>query len=1021
MIEKRNPENLLDALHEKRNSYSVLPTKNVYRVGHTRMNIISELASTIPNKHVHGAGEYGHLFLSAGFPSFGSLYPYSSSFTTYNPVQRTLVTSTERNITNTAGVNTVCIAGGQARDRIILVDTNYSDVSNVAYGLGGVIVEADTNLSPLGLDFSWESPNREYWQDTDDDYRPYVPVVYFNFPQSASFSPLYTSGNDRPHLYDTRINMYSGAHFYKEAFGVKVFVKVYNKDITRKREYPHQSAVVDQNDSVLMYHELELIDSYAGLKDSETPKVGMLRYDSPSLKSRRFNPGATDTLTLRLGDYYTNGEVWDSLYGGKVKIGDLDIDVIVTVDERTSRLQPEVIGATKDAQLSGAFNTEKIDYLQKQNIDQYTVFQQFDPSSFAYFAKKGSSVFGVPTSDDLPVGANDFPLTGSTLISDVYPKHIPNGVSANKKTAMSYTQLRLDTSNATASIIPPPFIYSHQITHWVYCSAEEDDASNFEFRISVDRGPSKLSDGRRYGSEEHCILAPALQSEMFVLFGSRSPLIERSSDYYTSGGVTGTNLLHRAPSRFFTVHNPFVASPTDDFWFPTPKEMAQILHGESLSHWEDGVLSPYDASNDYYFKDSGSGAHDYHNANDVLHWAYKMGLWSHFPDSGSDGWGDCLNNQYASFNIDTSKYQDDATNLTRYYYKDYLWIPSVYTVYNPSSPTLTKQYHHLKGPAWNRVFNQRTDGESTLERLTFSIRNTHQEDSGAVYTDDTHEISDTVLPIEDILYIYWNESSNVYSMEYDEDNDMFKIHIKFGQGGCGWETGGTPVTPRASYGTGGNVDPTNIVNFCSNVEASNLILHHSPMSGIPVYMKSDIKVLPDIKKIVFEENQQDSRVIVEDFIRGNWTISQNGYSVSARPVMAEVFGVAEATLANLEIDELFNPNSFFYGFSRATGYYNNSGFSWYFLLWQLYLYTYYKSSIWSNLSDFYRLLEGHGEVTDEDYGYYFHKNSTAYSSSQAQDLIDDVNSLGDAKRLVFRTLHSLALFFARHSEWTGNW
>lgn len=1023
MTEKRNASNLLDLLSLKARG-TVYPTVDFYRLTQSNLNHTSELASTVPNKHVYGSGEYGHLFVSAGFPSFGTLYPYTTieNVLVYDNVSEVLKYSKSLTVHNSSNVNVIRIRGGQQRSKVVLVDNNYSDISNIEYGLGGIIDSSMIHNSPLGLDYNWTSRNREYWQDTDQDYTAFVPVVNTSY---ENYIPLYVVGNDRPFLYDTRLSLYSGTFFYKQAFGVRVFVKVYRLGVN-KEVWTSQHSVANPNNDVLQYNELELVDSFKILREEiDNPKVGLLRYNSPPITDRKRLADVTDTLTLYLGDYYEKGEVWDPLYGKKVKIKDLDIDIIVTVDTHRSSLQPEIVGILRDSVFSTEFGIENIDILNKSNLTQQDVVQLFEPSSFAYFANKGSffSRNEGDTQTIPPVGYEDFPLCGSFKISHVFPKNTPSGVSANKRTMMSPTTLRVDTSNATGTIIPPPIFINVRSTEnpqnkvpYAYAVAEEDDASNFEFRINLNAGPVTLNDGTTYlnrytGSS----LGYTTRFHCGPFF--REVLSQVAEDTDTGSTDPNNYYMQYKIWDFVTHVNPF-DEDEDAVWYPSVDDMARVMHGEVLTDWSyhagSHVVNPYDASNDFYFKDSGGGSHEYHNANNVLHWAYRMGNSCCFPKVNPN-WGDCLNNSFVSWATNASGYPsgeprqpNDATNMTRYDYNDFLWIPYFYvSADKPSNPAVLKQFHHLVSPDRNKVFNQ----HHTTEYIQANLCNlTKVNASGTAYLTNTDELSMYYLPIEDLLYLYWKESSNVLSITHDETNNRILINVNL--------TWGTYPAPgwRSKFGTSGDRDPTNLVNFCGNISEGDYLTFYGPYAISQVYFKRNIKVLPDLKKIVYVYNDQRWISLVEDFIRGNKLIS----GVNPRAAMATIFGKTEEQLASLTIEELFNPDSFFYrGRETVTKY--NANFGWYLLLWQAYLYYNYPE-IYANLDSFYK-LRVYDEMDSNTWFYYPSGGGVAAGAYSLEDLEILLTGIpaGSFRNLYPMNLFAIAALIGSHDTWASKW
>lgn len=965
-----------------------VPTKDFYTIKFNKTNIISELSSSKENKHIFGSDNYGQIFVRQGFPSFGYLYAYNSinAFDIYNPESKTIVKETNKNIKNSANVNVIRIKAGERRDKISLVDNNYSDISNIPYGLFGIIDTSSTHMSPLGLDCNWTVRNRMFWENSSvSDGFNFSKVYYIRYdsdghPIEVLHSPYYYVGNDRPYLYDTRVQLYSGPYAYKEAFGVKVKIRVYNSDYKVDRDYQYQGNISKSsyNSSIHAVYDIDLVGSFKDLKDSASnPNVGILRYESDLLKRRRFNESHTDSLVLYLSDFYTNGEIWDTLFNKKRRVKELDIDIVVTVEEHTSRLQPDMVNINKDSILSNSFNLSQLDYLSSSDLDQYTVVRNFDPSSFSYFSRPGAYLranYDYNTEEDQdvpPAGQSDFPLCGSFKLVDIWPKNAPNGVSKSSKQDGSFSFYSLDISNATYTILPPPFQQlSNGTRSRSFFRAESDDDATMEFRSSVDGHALTWNDGANKLNEyDSFFCAKPLSYRMYSLLRYAPLSIKDTTPDNTQTGIASKYMLYRS-HKFFTPQNPFESSPTDQMWIMPITDYVAILKGKYPFGWSSTHLQPYDGSN--------TGSDGIQIIKDPK-WSNTLNYKSVWPES----W-DAIQGTSTNFPITNANFseQTNADDLHRVNTNGFVFIPGVASSIIPFNSGVDKKFYGIRSYLHDRIFNENVGFVIyAKETVNYWMRNTSI--SGA--HSDANELTTAFLPIEDILYAYDIESSNVISVVYDEASNEIKTTIDI-SGYTGW-----------GWGDGSDVEPTNIANFVEAISDEDVITIQNMNVAMPIYLRKDIKLLPNVKKIVYEMNSQEYIDLVNRFIKGNWSVYTGGESIIKR-FMVKVFDLPDVdTLENLDISTLLNPNSVFYEYGS---YYSPvSKLSWYIILWQLFLYFQYRE-IWDNITEDCK-IHAKGDADIFPYAFYHEYGSGSDNGSDwwhlstIEDLFAKIDAQGD--------------------------
>jgi hypothetical protein len=923
-MELYNPRNIDSSIKQK-----VRPTSSKYRLTWSRFNTISELSSSHKNKHVHGNNEYGQIFLEKGFPTFGELYPYTSytEITQYNPVSRATESTRKRSITNNANVNVVRVLAGQDRSVITLVDSNFSDVSNQAYLLDGVIDVDEVYLSPLGLDFGLTFNDRMFWEDTDDDFS--VLKYFVNSGTDTGdatnwyVNPFYVHGNDRPHLYDTRVNMYSGARLYKEAFDVKVFVKVYmNTPLHHSDIYSQQT--IDKkyyNNGLYEMYELELVDTFKDLTENEDdPKLGILKYTSDVLKVRRNNPYSTDNLVLHLSPFYEKGRIWDSIISEWVSVKDLDIDVIITVGEHTSKLQPEILGIDVGGGTSETLSS--IDYLRKSKLTQYEVLQTYDPTNFGYFSKGQINIFE-PVEDQEQDKMYSFPLAGGQRIEGQLPHNAPIGMSRFSKAQAWQTvdETHFDTSNSTYVIVPAPRLNVSHDTRPFGFAKKIALSDKLTFYAPISHGPVVFDDDSTEGNETYSYVN-AIARQMFWYL-SRMKVAATTAP---AGSNTQTIQYHWSSA--FTVRNPHQVTQDDCQFLPSVADLNSITRGVMPTGWGTSHgKNPYGADPDAY------------GGKSLRPFSYQVGYKGIIADDVTQ---DCLgegNTHYTPESL-TAYEQDNFLNLLRMSEFRWYWSPTGYDDIYPSSTVVDKKYDHPSNAAWDRVYNDNTsvvlgDSRDTPERLDYFLRNDTKA-SDTYYTGDVENLASVVLPWEDIMWVYSKETSNILSWEYQTEKNRIEVVVNF-TGHAGW------------------TNTNNIDDFMALIATGDLIRMSNVPFVAPLYLRRDLKLFPDFNKVIYELHDSDYIDLITAFISGSWntTLADGSQSLMSNHLIKFFdFWHDES-----DISTLIETNSQYYtteawGTTRSNGCY---GF--FIALWQYYLWKYYKDSIYSRISDSIRLIE----------------------------------------------------------------
>jgi len=944
-MERYNPVNVNSSIKEK-----VRPTTTKYRISWNRLNTVSELSSSHKNKHVHGNNEYGQIFLEKGFPTFGELYPYSSytEITQFNPATRELETTKVRKITNSANANVVRVLSGEDRRVITLVDSNFSDISNSDYLQYGKIDVENNYLSPLGLDFALTFNDRMYWEDTDDDFS----VLKYNTgsrPDAEGgdatnwyVNPFFVHGNDRPYQYDTRVNMYSGTYMYQLAFDVKVFVKIYmNTPMHHSNIYSQQT--IDKkyyNNGLYEIHEVELLSTFTDLEETkDQPKYGMLKYTSDVLKVRRNNPYSTDTLVLYLSEWYETGQIWDSIISEWVRVKDLDLDVIVTIGDHTSKLQPEILGIDLGAKTTDS--VEGLDYLKKSQLTQYQVLQTHDPTNFGYFSK-GQINIQEPAEDQEQDKMYNFPLAGGQRIEGLFPAghNSPIGMSRlTKANALGHVdEFDIDTSSSASIVIPPPMIIYEKEKRPVSYAKRINGSDRLVFYHNYSSGVITFDDEDTFGAEDIGFLN---RMATYLLFYLHQVHCSEPSTTEGVGSLYSTSATNYSGMHFqyhyneiFSFKNPFQVQ-SDNMFVPTVADLNSLVRGVLPTGWGTGhEKNPYGADPEAY------------GGNTLRPFAYKAGATAINPV----GLADCLGNANWGQTDEVEDQRGPQTgydDLVRLSYKRWLWDCELYSTGRviagvsdkPSNanPTYPKQFVHPSGSG-DRIFNEdTTDPEDIVEQVTYSVLNvTEHAASGDDYYTGTRDINEVILPWADIMWVYSKDASDVISIELEADKNRIKTVIDFSDAG--------------SWGH------TNIDAFVANLDDNDELKFAGPHFISPMFMRKDIKLLPDFHKIIFDLHDADYVDVVNTFLSGSWSIPsmiEDEDPISAAALMADMF---DHWHSEMQIEELMHPGSGFYGYGV---YYPdaNNRFALFLMLWQLYLYIYYKDSIYSRISSHARIID----------------------------------------------------------------
>jgi len=928
-MERYNPVNINSSVKQK-----VRPTTSKYHITWNRFNTISELSSSHKNKHLHGNNEYGQIFLEKGFPTFGELYPYSSytEISHFNIFTREVELTKTRIITNNANVNVVRVLSGQDRKVITLVDSNFSDISNIEYlQYGKIDVDLDY-LSPLGLDFALSFNDRMYWDDTDDDFT----VLKYNTGSVDDVTnwyvnPFFVHGNDRPHLYDTRVNMYSGTSLYQEAFDVKVLVKVYMNTPMHHSEIYSQQTIDKKyyNNGLYEIYELELVSTFNDLEETkDSPHYGLLKYTSDIIKTRRNNPYSTDTLTLYLSDFYENGRIWDSIISEWVKVNDLDLDVIVTVGEHTSKLQPEILGINLSTKNTSSISD--LDYLKNSSLTQYQVLQTYDPTNFAYFSKGQINILN-PAEDQEQDKMYNFPLAGGQRISGFSPAghNSPIGMSRFvKANAIGIVDSgHIDTSSASSVVIPPPMIIYRESKRPASYAKRLSGSNKLEFYHQFDKGMVTFSDGTTTGDEASGIVNDLGRYLMYYLH--RIHCAESS----TTAGVAeefsnfvGMEFRYHY-NETFSLKNPFQVQ-ADNLFVPSVMDLNSLVRGVLPSGWGDSHgKNPYGDDPEAY------------GGNTLRPFAYKADHKAinpiDLPDClGNSGWG------HTPEEIGEHEIQTGYDDLVRLSYTKWLWdleLPEGLCPSNPD-PAYPKQYIHPSGSG-NRVYNQHTDGaDDIVEPLTASLLNVTEYYSvnGADYFTGDRDINELALPWADIMWVYSKDTSSVITIELEADKNRVKTVVDFDLAG--------------SWGH------TNIDAFVANLDDDDIIKFAGPHLIAPLFMRKDIKLLPDFHKIIFDLHDADYIDLVNTFISGSWNIPSTIEGADPIPVAGLMLDLFSNWNSGMQLEELLNPSSGFYSYGGFGPGVENR-FAIFLMLWQLYLYIYYKDSIYNRISSHARIID----------------------------------------------------------------
>jgi hypothetical protein len=957
-MDKYNPQNIQGSVKGV-----IRPTPSKFRLESSKFNIVSELSSSDLNKHEFGTHDYGQIFLKKGFPVFGELYPYSSydTISIFNPATLELDSTRDRTITTSANVNTVRISAGQDRKVITLVDSNFSDISNADYNLFGKIDLSSVYLSPLGLDSCFKVDDRMYWEDTDDDFSV---VKYYTKagivdefgeveePTNWYINPFFVYGNDRPFLYDTRVNMYSGSSIYPEAFGMRVFAKIYMNTPLQNRDIYSQAMLNKKyhNNGLYGIYELELVHSFKDLADfKDSPKYGMLRYKSDVLKKRQHNPYATDTLVLHLPDFYEEGLIWDSIISEYVKVRDLDIDIVITVDEHTSRLQPEILGIDIASKNSETLN--EIDLLKNSFLDQVQVLQSYDPINFPYFSK-GQINIANPVEGLEQDAMYSFPLAGSQIIRGHPNKNAPVGLSRLVK-EMAYDRVipfHLDASDPKYSIIPPPQIFLEKDVLPVgYAKVGADLLLNFYATTS--HGPVVLDDGTTQGNE-FSVSSLHGMARRLLYYLQKAYVTEASTPGEVAEDFTapvGQEIKYHW-SNIFSIRNPWESSQADGSFLPSVSDLNLITNGIMPSGW-----GSVHGKNPY-----GADPIEYGNLS-YRPFGYRVGLYGIFD---TDATVDCLGLS-GNYTPETENQYHEASNFVnhvRLSYNRWLWSFGVEDlgVY-PSSLTVPKQYIHPSNPDNSRLFNDRTYAGFTPEPLSYALRNTSKATSENYVGGDP--LNEVCLPWEDLMWVYAKDSSNIMTMEKQLDRNRLKIEIDF--------------TDYATWNGGDGYD--NITAFVGNLDVGNIIRIPQIPFIAPMYMRKDIKLLPDLNKIVYESHNTDYIEVVNTFMSGSWKLDLlNGSQTDASNMLTKLF--SEWKNSTKDISELFNVDSPFYDALPWEPNMSVNYFGTFILLWQYYLWKYYKESIYNRISDDIKIVERspYTNSSDKAYKFYIGSNGGAY-------------------------------------------
>jgi len=947
-MDKYNPQNISSSVKG-----SIRPTSTKFRLVSSRFNTVSELSSSDLNKHLFGTHDYGQIFLQKGFPVFGELYPYTSydAISVFNPATHELDSTKNRTITNNANVNVVRIRAGEDRKVITLVDSNFSDISNADYDLFGRIDLSSVYLSPLGLDSCFKVDDRMYWEDTDDDFSvlKYYTKSGTDVPPDPTdwyVNPFFVHGNDRPFLYDTRVNMYSGSSMYPQAFGLKVFVKIYMNTPLHDRNI-YSQAMIDKkyhNNGLYGIYELELVNSFSDLEEfKDSPGFGMIRYKSDVLKDRQRNPYATDSLVLHLTDFYENGLIWDQIISEYVRVRDLDIDVVITVEEHTSRLQPEILGIDISDQNSESLNN--IDYLRNSQLDQVQVLQSFDPTNFVYFSKKQLNI-AEPAEGTQQNKMFEFPLAGGQRINGYPLKNAPAGASRIVKArsvSRVYTE-DLDTSNSSYTIVPPPQI---SMDKWSFPDsyAKSDGSGVLTFYSPLSSGPVVFDDGSTISDESISYLNSMARKMLYYL---KFAYVTEPS---TSGGIAEDYPNHGGQrtsyhwNQIFSTRNPFQPNYSDGRFLPTVSDLNLLCNGILPTGWGTSHgKNPYGADPEAY------GGISYRP------FCYRLGQGGIIS---ADVVGDCLGGNLDNFTLEIAGDIEPSglENLVRLGGSRWFWTLGMDDGnVEPSNANSAKQYVHPSNRDWNRVFNERTFGSSTPEKLSYTLRNKTKHDSnGAAYYTGASDLNQLCLPWEDIMWVYAKDSSSVMTMELEQDRNRIKTVIDF--------------SDHVAWGY------DNITAFVGNLDSGDIINLAKVPFVAPLYMRRDIKLLPDLNKIMYELHDPDYIDVVNTFMRGSWKIDlHDGTQVEASNMLTKVFHQWKSTTK--DIGELFNAESVLYEMGAWTPTGASNYFATFILLWQYYLYKYYKESIYNRISDDIKIVERspYTNATGVPYKFYVNYN-----------------------------------------------